>query len=333
MTKTDEVNPQEIADDLITHLDEWYSAPETFDNELDRQIHEWYANAKQVWPKRPYFSPSAINDCPRALFYKAKREAKDSFRKPPYQGRWQAIGTAIGDVIQRDLLAMERNLEDKTGFAPRFKFERTKTGEPMFEDFAKKNKQVEHNGHKFYLYGTCDGIMEYAHPETGEIIRVGLEIKSKQTTAAKTSLYSMREPEEKHVKQCVGYAEMYGVDYYVILYVNTSKKSWVYKDGDYEKSPDIRAFGFEITDDMKTEVFDYLTEVHESVLENDPLPLSIENWTFNNFKTAIALDLTDEEVNEIRRQKNRAMRSRLPDFKKRSFAECLTFIEETRERG
>ena len=49
-------------------LDEWYSQPETWDNELDRTIHEWYANAPQVWPKRPYFSPSSATACPRELY-------------------------------------------------------------------------------------------------------------------------------------------------------------------------------------------------------------------------------------------------------------------------
>jgi CRISPR/Cas system-associated exonuclease Cas4 (RecB family) len=325
-----QINPQDIADDLVRHLDEWYSAPETWDNELDTMIHEWYANAKNVWPKRPYFSPSAANDDPRGLYYKALRAEKDAFKKPPYQGRWQAIGTAIGDVIQRDILAMERNLENSTGMRPRFRFERAKTGEPMFEDFAKKNKKVVHNGYTFYLYGTCDGIMEYANPETGEVIRVGLEVKSKQTSAAKTSFYSMREPDEKHVKQCQMYGEMYNVDYYIILYVNTSKKTWTYKEGDYEKNPDIRAFGFEITQEDKEEVFDYLTEIQQAVIDMDPPELDPSKWAFNNYKTIIALEMTEEDVEEVRRKKNRAMRSRLPDFKKQAYTECLDFILRVR---
>ncbi len=328
MTK---INVQDIADDLIRHLDEWYSLPETFDNELDQQIHEWYANVKNVWPKRPYFSPSAANACPRELYYKQIRAEKDSQRKPPYQGRWQAIGTAIGDVIQRDILAMERNMGEKGSFEPRFRFERNKDGTPMFEDFAKKNTKVTHNGYTFYLYGTCDGIMEYTHPETGEIIRVGLEVKSKQTSAAKTSLYSMREPDEKHVKQCYMYGEMYNVDYYVILYVNTSKKAWEYKEGDYEKNPDIRAFGIEITPEDKEEVFDYFTDVLQAVIDMDPPELDPSKFTFNNYKTIIALEMTDDEVEEVRRKKNRVMRSGRPQFIKNAYIECLNFIEQVRK--
>lgn len=333
MTVNTSINPQEIADDLIRHLDEWYSLPETYDNELDRMIHKWYSEAQDVWPKRPYFAPSSAGADARYLYYKQiyGKAEEDKFRKPPYQGRWQAIGTSVGDVIQRGILAIERNLAEKGTFAPRFKFERTKRGEPMFEDFAKKNTQVVHRGRKFYLYGTCDGILEYAMPETGEIVRIGLEVKSKQTTAAKTSLYSMREPEEKHAKQCAVYGEMYNVDHYIILYVNASKKYWEYPEGEYEKSPDIRAFGITITDEMKHEVFDYFTDVLEAVNDMCPPELDPEKWTFNSYKTLIALEMTEEEVEEVRRKKNRAIRSRLPDFKKRAFSECLDFILRVRE--
>lgn len=322
---------QTISDDLITHLDEWYGSPETFDNELDRQIAEWYANAPNVFPKRPYFSPSAANADQRDLYYKAIRGEKDKFRKPPYQGRWQRIGTVIGDMIQRDLLAIERQLEDKTDMEPRFRFERTKNGEPMFEDFAKKNKKVTYNGYSFYLFGTCDGIMEYTDPETGEITRIGLEVKSKQTSAAKTSFYSMKGPDEKHVKQCIVYGEMYNVDKYIILYVNASKKAWNYKDGDYEKNPDIRAFGFDIDQSMKNDVFEYLTEVQQAVIDMDPPELDPLKWTFADYKTEIALGMTNEEVENVRKQKNRAMRSGIPQFLKDNYRDALDYIVEVRE--
>ncbi|WP_079516561.1 hypothetical protein [Rossellomorea marisflavi] len=330
MTKS-YIDPQAIADDLIRHLDEWYSLPEVWDNELDRQIHEWYADPPQVWPKRPYFSPSSADADPRELYYKQLRSQKDVERKQPHQGRWTHLGTLVGDMIQRTVLAMERNMKKKAAFPSRFRFLRTKDGRPMFEDFAKKNVRVTHGGRTFYLYGTCDGIMEYAHPETGEILRVGLEVKSKQTTSAKTSLYSMREPEEKHKKQCFVYGEMYEVDYYIILYVNTAKKSWEVDEEDYQKSPDIRAFGFEITQEDKDEVFDYFVSVLDAVNDMSPPPLKPDKWTFNNFKSIIALEMTEDEIDEVRRLKNRAIRSRLPDYKKRSYADCLHDILAIRD--
>lgn len=320
---------QTIADDLLTHFDEWYSLPETFDNKLDTQIHKWYTNAPNVFPKRPYFSPSSANDCPRALYYKAKRAKKDTFRKQPHQGRWTAIGTAVGDVIQRDVLAMERNLEKKGDFAPRFRFERTDKGQPMFEDFAKKNHLIEHKGKKFYLFGTCDGIMEYI-TEDGEKLRVGLEVKSKQTTSAKTSEYSMRAPEEKHVKQCVTYGEMYNVDYYVILYVNLSKKKWEYEDEEYEKTPDTRAFGIHITQADKDEIFDRFVTILDSIENNNPMPLDLDNFTFNNFKTAIAKELPESELDDLKKYARRVENSNLPTFKKKNIKQAVELLEKLR---
>jgi len=320
-------NIEQIAKEFTEQLDRWYSMPEQYDNELDTLIHRWYSNPPQVWPKRPYFSPSSSKACPRELYMKAKRAKKDSFPKPPYQGRWQEIGTAIGDIIQRTVLAMERNMPD----CP-FRFERNEDGTPVFEDFAKKNHEINHNGQRFYLYGTCDGVMQYVN-EDGEIIRVGLEVKSKQTTPSKTSLYSMREAEEGHRKQCVAYSLMYGVDYYIILYVNAAKKNWVISDEDYEATPDIRAFGFEITDADRAELLDNFAEITAAINTDTPPKMDLSRWTFNNFKTACALSLTEEELAEIKSQVSKVMRSSLPQFKKEGYYDAYEFIKETRAKG
>lgn len=321
---------QQIADELVEYLNEWHSLPETWDNALDAQIHKWYANAPKVFPKKPYFSPSSANACPRELYHKAIGSPRDETKKPPYQGRWTRIGTAIGDVIQRDILFMEKHFEKKTGRPCPFSFEKNEDGTPMFEDFAKRNHPVTHRGYSFNLYGTCDGIMRYV-TEDGEVLRVGLEIKSKQTTAAKTSLHSMRQPEEKHVKQCVAYGPMYGVDLYVILYVNAAKKSWVYPEGEFEKSPDMRAFGIEITEEDVTELFDRFVEIRKSVEEGAPLPLDLNGWTFNGYKTAIAKSLTDEELADLRAKVSQVRRSNVYESTKRQYVEALEFIERVRE--
>ncbi len=321
------INIEQIAKEFTKELDRWYSQAEQYDNELDRQIHRWYSNPPTVWPKRPYFSPSNSKACPRELYMKAKRAPKDSFPKPPYQGRWQEIGTAIGDVVQRTVLAMERNLPG----CP-FKFERNPDGTPMFEDFAKRNVKIERNRQTFYLYGTCDGIMEYK-ADNGEIIRVGLEVKSKQSTPAKTSLYSFKEAEEGHRKQCVAYSIMYNVDYYIILYVNAAKKSWVMTDEEYEATPDIRAFGIEITDADRDELLDSFAEITEAINSENPPALDLSRWTFNSFKTACALSLSDEEYDEIKAQVKRVMKSRIPDWKKQGYYDAFEFIKDVRERG
>lgn len=319
---------QKIADDLVSQLDEFHSLPEVWDNELDRQIHEWYANApKKPFPKRPYFSPSASDACPRELYYKAKKAPKDGFRRQPHQARWAGIGTRVGDLVQRDILAMERNLEDKAGISPKFRFERTADGFPMFEEFAGKNHRVNFAGRSFYLYGFPDGIMTY-RADNGEKIRVGLEVKTKQTTPARTSDYSMRGPQEDHVKQVTCYAEMYDVDYYVILYVNTAHKSWSMTKEEYEKNPDIRAFGIHVGNGLKADVFSHFVDVLDAVEANEPPPLNLDKWSFNGFKQAIVADLTREEMDDLRIQAERISNSSLPEYQKRSIAESFESIEK-----
>ncbi|WP_395606254.1 hypothetical protein [Bacillus velezensis] len=321
---------QQIADELIEYLNEWHSLPETWDNALDAQIHRWYADAPKVFPKKPYFSPSSANACPRELYHKALGDPRDITRKPPYQGRWARIGTAIGDMIQRDLLFMEKHFEKKTGRPCPFSFERNPDGTPMFEDFAKRNHKIERSGKAFHLFGTCDGIMRYV-TEDGEVLRVGLEIKSKQTSAARTSFYSLKKPDEKHVKQCVAYAEMYGVDLYVILYVNASKKAWEYEEGEFEKSPDVRAFGLEIGRDDVEVLLDRFVEIQNSIDDGKPMAVDLNGWTFNGYKTAIAQSLTAAELEAIRDKVSRVKRSNVFDSTKRQYAGALEFIEKVRK--
>jgi len=319
----------QIEADLIALLDDHYSLPETYDNALDAQLHAWYANPPNVYPKKPYFSPSSLGSDNRELYLKAKGARKDGFRKQPHQGRWQAIGTAIGDVIQRDLLFIERNYERLTGNIPRFKFVRNADGTPMFEDFAKTNKAVTYNDETFYLYGAPDGIMTYT-TDDGATIRVGLEVKSKQGTPAKTSHYSMREAESKHAKQTVAYAHMFDCDYYVVLYVNAAKQAWSMSDEQYAKTPDIRAFCQRITPEMKAEVFEQPAYVTRSVRESTPPPLDLDLWLFNNFKTACAKSLTAEEFSELETQVDAVVKSSLPDRIKRDYRDAFEFIKEVR---
>ena len=320
-----------IEADFIALLDDWFSLSEVWDNELDAQIAKWYSNPPKVWPKRPYFSPSSLGSCPRELYIKAKHgnKAKDNDRKKPWQGRWAKLGTLGGDLIQRELLAIERNYEKHTGNKPRFRFERNDDGTPRFEDFAKTNKHVEHNGESFYLYGAPDGIMEYI-TDDGEKVRVGLEIKSKQGTPARTSLYSMKQPDSSHARQIVAYSEMYDCDYYMILYVNYAKQGWNMTDEQYEKTPDIRAFCAKVTDKHKATVFDKAAMVTKAVRENNPPKMDIGEWTFNNFKTATAKSLSDEEVSDLERTVEQAKHSSLPKWQIASYARALDDIKRLR---
>lgn len=329
LNETHDLSSQ-IEGDFIALLDDWFSLPETWDNELDAQLAKWYSNPPNVYPKRPYFSPSALGSCPRELYVKAKGAKRDTVRSQPHQGRWRKLGTLGGDLIQRELLAIERNYEKATGNTPRFRFLRNDDGTPMFEDFAKTNKLVEMDGETFYLYGAPDGIMTYT-TDDGKKIRVGLEIKSKQGTPARTSRYSMKQPDESHAVQVVAYSHMFDCDYYIVLYVNYAKQKWFMTDEEYEKTPDIRAFCTRVTDEDKREVFGKAVEVTRSVREGIPPKLDLDGWTFNNYKEACAMDLSEEELEELRRIVEQARRSSLPKWKVASYVKAVEEIEELRK--
>lgn len=311
-----------VAQELIDTLNDWHSRPEKWDDAIDSQIHAWYVKPPKVFPKRPYFSPSATGACKRELYEKGIGSKRDIGGQQPHQKRWTAIGTSIGDMIQRDLLFIEKHMP-----SARFRFERNADGTPMFEDFAKRNVPVNVGGVNYSLYGAPDGILIYTD-ENGEQHRIGLEIKSKQTTAARTSLYSMRQPDEKHELQTIAYSIMFGLSHYIVLYVNTSHKSWSISDDDFAATPDIRAFGIDCTDERKAKLLEDLADVQRLINERKPPMPDLTKYTFNGFKTAIAQSITDAELTQLKQQVELAQKSGLKDCTKRQYAEALADLIE-----
>lgn len=332
-----QVQAEVIAEDFLDYLNEFHNYIQPYDDPLDAWLHGAYAKvkAKRVYhdfKSQPHFSPSSANSCDRELYAKVLKAKRDESDGNPVRRRWTALGTVVGDLMQREVLLAERHFEKFTGKKPRFKMERTPEGYPAFEDFIKTMKVIEHNGQRFSLFGTGDGILHYKNDD-GEVLRVGLEIKSKQTTYAQTSYHSMQEAKEDHVKQCVCYSIMYDVDFYIIVYVNTAKKGWFMNEEDIAKYPDIRAFGVYITNEMKNEVLDKFANVIVAVKEGKPPRLTLGKYTFNNFKNAIAPTLTDEEIADIDEQLERINASRMPQWKKKQFNEAVADIKERRAKG
>lgn len=311
-------------------LNDWHSAPEKYDDDIDKQIHEWYSNAPKVFPKKPYFSPSSAGSDFRELYFKGRGYKAERNGQQPHQGRWTRIGTSIGDIIQRDMLFIEKHGEAVLGYEPRFKFVRDQYGRPMFEEFAKKNHPVEHNGVDFNISGSPDGVMIYTDDD-GNKIRIGLEIKSKQTTPAKTSRFSMREAEAKHVEQCMAYAEMYDCHFYLIVYVNTSHKTWNIAEEEFEKSPDLRVFGVECTREKKEKLLDKFAWIQDCINRGIMPPTDLASWTFNNFKTATALSISEREMYSFVAENERLKKSKAPAFIKSSYREALAEIKHIRE--
>ncbi|AMQ66719.1 CRISPR/Cas system associated [Bacillus phage Mgbh1] len=322
----------DLAKEFIDYLDEFHSYAEPRDNKLDVWLHNSYAKVlskrKDVDWNALYFAPSAAGKDPRELYVKAKKARRDNRRLKPHHRRRMSQGTAIGDWLQRELLLAERHFKKLTGKEPRFVFERV-NGYPAFEDFVYKQHFMEWRGESFSIAGTTDGIM--VDQVTGK--RFGLEIKTKSDTPSKTSLSAMKEPSFSHVRQCVSYSEMYDLDTFIIVYVNTAKKPYNATDEEIRKTPDVRAFEVKVTDDLRAEVFDYLSGIAKAVRLGDPPELDLGKWEFNDFKEACALDITDEEVSELEKTVFRLRRSSASESKKRKYREALDEIKTIRERS
>lgn len=326
---------EKIASMFVEQLNLFHSQPSPRDSQLELYLHQSYADvlrrtASQGFslPDKPYFSPSSSGSCPRELYLKIKGEERDSVEVSPHQTRWQHIGTKIGDMIQEQVLLMERNLENLTQVKPKFKFVRNNHSEPLFEEFAYTKKLINN---RFYLMGTTDGIMYFQDTESSQVIKVGLEVKSKQTSYSQTGGYSMKEANPKHKLQTVAYSIMYDVDYWIIVYVNGSKKSWNMSEEDFIKYPDVRAFGHYVTQEMKTDLLNKFNNIMDAVDNNTPPKLELENWTFNNYKKACALDLSQEEFVELVEEGIKIVKSNLPAYIRNSVEDAIMFIDKERE--
>ena len=318
-----------LAQDFLDYINDWHTYNQPYDDELDAWLHEEYAKVirkgKNVDWRSIYFSPSSAGNSARELYVKAKKKKRDNQRFKPHQRRWMSLGTAVGDWFQREILLAERHYKKFSGKDPVFTFGLV-DGKPAFEDFVFKQHKMSWGGEEFSLMGTTDGIM--IDRRTGE--KIGLEIKSKQETPSKTSLSAMKEADAKHIKQCVSYGEMYGIDRFIVVYVNTAKKKWFADDTELEKTPDIRAFEIRITDEMRQEVFGYFVDIVRRVRENDPPKLDLMEWRFNGYKRACALDLSSEEVSELESEVMALELSSLPVWKRKASKEAFEEILEIR---
>lgn len=324
----------DFASEFRDMLDKWHAQPEVYDNELDATYYEMLARKlreKPLWPRRPYFSPSSVGSSKRELYFKTIGAKRDNEGQPPHQGRWTRMGTAWGDVIQRDLLYIEKHWERVFGYPPPFVPVRNEKGEPMWEDFAKKNEPIKYRGHLFYLFGKPDGLLR--HTATGTI--VGIELKSKQTTPSRTSEFSMRDADTKHASQVVGYSMMFPeIGASIVPYGNLAKQSWEMTPEEYAKTPDLRVFPVDTGQDARFRFLDYIADVMDAVAAKEVPPLDIDNWTFNSFKNACAASLTDAEMDDIRAQVARLTTSTAVKPKKREeYAKILADIERRRNRA
>jgi hypothetical protein len=328
----------QIAQDFIDFLDEFHTYPQPYDDAMDAEFYEQYAKVLREQSKwdyfnwktapdgtpRPTFSPSSAGKDERQLYAKAVHGTKGADVRTPTtnQRDWGSLGSQVGGYIQREVMLAERHYERLTGKKPRFKFERTERNEPAFEHFKKVIHEVEYNGEKFGLNGLPDGILEYV-TDDGEILRVGLEVKSFQK--GWSAFKAHKEAKHDHELQTIVYSEMYNLDYYVILYHLTYGVDW---EKDYHRN---KAYGKFITQDDRNQVFDKYARVTKAWRTGAAPAVDLDGWKYNDYKTAIAKGLTDEEFDILKAQVKRAQRSGLPQYKKDQFYEAYEFIREARE--
>ncbi len=298
---------EQIAIAFTDYLNSFHKKGIQTDDKVLVQLYKDYVEMIPNVPKPNFngvynFRSSSTGACAREHYSRLKHMKADPKGDIlPQTTRWQNLGTRIGDMVQFDLLLAEKH---HTGT---FKFERVQKeipdfqnnlwvrNFPHFEEFSTTTKFFDHNGKHFCIHGSTDGIMVYTKSD-GTIVRVGLEIKSKQTSYSKTTYHTMKSADTKHKKQTISYSLMFDVDYWVILYVNASKKAWNPTQEDLDKCPDIRAFGHYVTPKMKEEVLDRFAYICECVDTNTPPPLELNNWCFNNYKQSCAKTLTDAEM-------------------------------------
>jgi hypothetical protein len=341
----------EIEKDFLELMDKWHGHKELWDDALDILILSNELAVRTTHKPRldwgpkgtKYLSPSSANSDARELYLKLLKFPRDEQATPPHQGRWRRLGTLFGDTLQRDLLFIEKHYKKEFGVHPAFKPEYIEVPSvadpkdtrlfPMWENFAQKIVWVQHRGHNIPILGKPDGILR--HLPSGK--RVGLEVKSKQTTAAQTTPFTMRSEKVDHYKQCVNYSIMYStpeapLEDFIIVYGNLSKKAWYMTEEEYKKNPDIRGFHVKVTEKDRLELLDYYADILDAIDTGHPPKLDLEKWTFNNFKTASAQSLTSDELEVVRQEAAAMINSGLPEWQKKGYREAIEFIEEVRSK-
>jgi len=256
---------RDLERDIVSHLDELHSLELPVDLEIERLLLNDELAAVKKQDKLNFekglvtFSPSSASKCKRELFYKANRIGRDEQTRYPYQRRWARNGTAVHGAVQKDLLYAEKYLAK-----PKFKVQRTETGRPAWERNLRQVKKFDHNEVRFQMSGMMDGILIY----TPDSSRIGFEFKTKSTTIAAVGDYKMKEIQESHKEQCIGYSLLFDLNEFIVLYESLAKDSWM---KGIEAKSDLRPFYLEITDKAQKKMLDKFAKVAKMV-EDGELP-------------------------------------------------------------
>lgn len=211
---------------------------------------------RKQYPQLPKFSPSGAGKCDYELYKQIHGEPIPQLDLQPYHKRWTRNASAIHEITQRDLLYMEKVLDN-----PRFTVKRLDSGLPAWERNIHRYKEVTYKGQTFIISGMCDGLL--TDTVTGDTVI--FEYKTKSTTIAAVGDYKMKDIMDSHKLQGICYSILFMGDPFedrddqeVFLYESLAKDTW---NKGTEARTDIRTFQLKITLEDRLTVLEKFADV------------------------------------------------------------------------
>jgi len=330
-----------IVREFLEQLDAYYASPNSsfYDNAIARRFYEQKLRYLKFTPYPNdglvTFGASGTNKCDREVVFKygdVKPEKSDDI---PFRGRQRRQGTANIELLQLDLVHMEKRLGDVKFRVCKMPwdvedFAKPDDAEWAFEDAAQQRK-----------------VFEYPHPETGELVKFAItakpdgilcyydehapvpllfEYKTKATgLLAMNGKLDRNGAQADHLRQVTAESLVFGIREGIILYESTEKPAWfsdednsnvpktrkTWRDG--QPVPDLRAFYFYVTDEMQNALLADLARQAALVYSGKVPRMTVEMTSkcgFCAFTAHCKSLLTDDEKAELFAAEQRYARSR-----------------------
>ena len=300
-----------LSDAFLTQMDAYYALPSASFHD-DKIAKRFYEQRLRHIGFKPYpndglvtFGASGTDKCDREIVFKNAKVRTEKTPDIPFRSRQRRVGSAVIEYLQLDLAHMTKRL----GQEALFTLATTKTGELAMEDAVQVRQVIEHNGVKFALTVKPDGILNYAAEEGRRFI---FEYKTKASGVVEMNgKLDYSGAQADHLRQVTAESIVYGIDEGFIVYESMHKPAWF---SDEERKnvpktrktwrngspvPDLRAFYFRITAEMKTALLDDLARQAELVYNGEIPSMDVDMTSkcgFCPFKSHCKSVLTAEEM-------------------------------------
>lgn len=286
-----------IAEELVEAFNKFHAMNIYDDYSIEKQVLEQtYMDVERITVREPkdpnviIFNPSGASKCARELFYKITRAEEDKGSQIPFQKRWTRNSTAVHEVIQKDLLYMDKYLRNyhfrvaKAEEIPDINIPEDRKPFPAWENNILTTRYFTHNGYYFGIRGMMDGNLIYT--PTDELI--GFEIKTKSTTIASVGDYKLKQPMDSHTQQCICYSVLFRGDPYeertdrfIIFYESVAKDNW---NKGASARADIKAFEVSVEKADRIRLLDKFAQVCEYVENGELPPQEFDKCLFCKYK-------------------------------------------------